>query len=60
MDELEQAKWGYHGSLRDVVRVDRNLMVGPDEIDLRKDCASRQLRGEVLDVGDRSGMQLRR
>ena len=51
-NEFEEAKWCDDCGLGDVVRVHGELVVRPDEVNLRKDSAARELRSEVLNVGD--------
>ena len=51
-NEFEEAKWCDDCGLGDVVRVHGDLMIRPDEVNLRKDGAVRELRSEVLNVGD--------
>ena len=51
-NEFEEAKWCDDCGLGDVVRVHGDLVVRPDEVNLRKDGAARELRSEVLNVGD--------
>ena len=51
-NEFEEAKWRDDCGLGDVVRVHGDLVVRPDEVNLRKYSAARELRSKVLNVGN--------
>ena len=51
--EFEEAKWSGDGGLLYVFRVDRNLIVGSNQINFGKDGTAEKLVGVVVDMADR-------